>query len=543
MENQRIDVLNHGYVRLIDHMGDDLSVVRAARTSYDAEWRAGEDEGKDNKLIDYLLRNRHCYHPDMEVLTIEGWKAWKDCNSVETFVIPDPTTHTTTCEALPLEVFHVSDLSMCCMESDRMSYCVTPEHRLWVKPKRYSEYSVSTAESFTGWGNFEPMKGYGRYGSTGASDSRYQFLGFYLGDGSYASTGTVTFHLRKSRKQLYIERLLHDLNIPYMLRQSNTCKGARVYSVSTPEWLKGLLGPYLKCRADEKNIVQPVALMSGPQVRGLLDGLINSDGSVSSGRPQTQYTSTSPHLTELFVTLASTLGLECHYSHKQRDQYRATIYHGERTTLECRGQYLSRTPYSGNVYCTTSSSGFLLVRGGSDKFGMVCGNSTPFEAVTFTWELKSPIFVFRQLHRHRTQSISEISARYCELPEEYYIPEVSQITHQHSSNKQMRDDVEHLEAIHIQDIISTSCQRAFYDYHHLLKMGTPRELARTVLPVGTYSRMFTTMNLHNFMHMAGLRLHEHAQYEVQVFVQAMLDLIEPIVPHSIAAFKKHALHR
>ena len=54
-----VNVLDHGIVRLVDFMGSDLSIVRAARVSYDAEWRAGEDDGKDAKLIDYLVRNYH----------------------------------------------------------------------------------------------------------------------------------------------------------------------------------------------------------------------------------------------------------------------------------------------------------------------------------------------------------------------------------------------------------------------------------------------------------------------------------------------------
>jgi thymidylate synthase (FAD) len=58
MSNQ-IKVLDHGFVRLVDHMGSDLSIVRAARVSYDAAWRAGENEGSDKKLIDYLWKNRH----------------------------------------------------------------------------------------------------------------------------------------------------------------------------------------------------------------------------------------------------------------------------------------------------------------------------------------------------------------------------------------------------------------------------------------------------------------------------------------------------
>lgn len=54
-----IKVLDHGLVRLVDHMGSDLSIVRAARVSYDADWRTGDDAGKDEKLIRYLMRNRH----------------------------------------------------------------------------------------------------------------------------------------------------------------------------------------------------------------------------------------------------------------------------------------------------------------------------------------------------------------------------------------------------------------------------------------------------------------------------------------------------
>ena len=71
--------------------------------------------------------------------------------------------------------------------------------------------------------------------------------------------------------------------------------------------------------------------------------------------------------------------------------------------------------------------------------------------------------------------------------------------------------------------------------------GVPRELARSVLPVGTYSHMFATVNLHNLMRFCKLRLHDHSQYEIRVYAQALLDLIEPIVPVTVAAFKKHML--
>lgn len=166
-------------------------------------------------------------------------------------------------------------------------------------------------------------------------------------------------------------------------------------------------------------------------------------------------------------------------------------------------------------------------------------HTSPLECVQFTFEVKAPIFVFRQWHRHRTWSFNEVSARYSVLPEEFYIPEVSQITTQSKSNKQMRTDMEHPQSEAIQSLISTQCAFAFQSYHRLIELGCPRELARGVLPVNTYSHMFATVDLHNLAHFLKLRLHEHSQYEIRVYAQAMLELIEPIVPVTVAALRKH----
>lgn len=166
-------------------------------------------------------------------------------------------------------------------------------------------------------------------------------------------------------------------------------------------------------------------------------------------------------------------------------------------------------------------------------------HTSPFEAVTFTFEVKAPLFVLRQWHRHRTWGYNEVSARYSELPEEFYIPELEQITTQSASNKQMRTDEQNPAALLIQSYMRTSCMDAFALYKALLEQGTPRELARTVLPLSTYSRMHATVNLHNLFHFLRLRLHEHAQYEIRVYAEAMLELVEPIVPVAVAAFREH----
>lgn len=166
------------------------------------------------------------------------------------------------------------------------------------------------------------------------------------------------------------------------------------------------------------------------------------------------------------------------------------------------------------------------------------GHNTPFEAVTLTFDVKAPIFVFRQWHRHRTQSYNELSARYRELPEEFYIPEASQITTQSTDNKQMRTDEVHPEAEKFRQMMCTNNEAAFAVYKRMIAEGCPRELARSVLPVSTYSHMFATMNLNNLFKFLGERLHPHAQYEIRVYAEAMLKLIEPVAPVAVAAFKK-----
>lgn len=168
-------------------------------------------------------------------------------------------------------------------------------------------------------------------------------------------------------------------------------------------------------------------------------------------------------------------------------------------------------------------------------------HTTPFECVTFTFDVKAPIFVVRQWHRHRMWSYNEISARYAELPEEFYVPAVEQITTQSESNKQMRTEMPNESAEKIAQVIRVASKVAFADYKLMIGMGCPRELARSVLPVGTYTHMFATVNLHNLFHFLRLRLHPHAQHEIRVYAEAMLKLIEPIVPVAVAAFKEHQL--
>lgn len=165
-------------------------------------------------------------------------------------------------------------------------------------------------------------------------------------------------------------------------------------------------------------------------------------------------------------------------------------------------------------------------------------HTSPFECVSFTFEIKCPIFVARQWHRHRTWSYNEVSARYTELPEEFYVPDPDKITTQSKDNKQMRTVEQHPQAERMRFDIIQSCTDSFGVYKDLILGGCPRELARTVLPLATYTRFFGTVNLHNLLHFLRLRLHVHAQYEIRVYAEAIRDILRQIVPVTMKAFEE-----
>lgn len=166
-------------------------------------------------------------------------------------------------------------------------------------------------------------------------------------------------------------------------------------------------------------------------------------------------------------------------------------------------------------------------------------HTTPFEAVEFQFEVKAPIFVIRQWHRHRTWSFNELSARYRELPEEFYVPEPEMVGVQALGNKQARE----LSPTEVgsrkpeADAIRKACEASFRSYRDLLARGVPRELARSVLPMATYSHMFAKVDLRNLLGFLDLRLHSHAQYEIRVYAEAMRDLAKQVVPVCLEAWE------
>ena len=172
-------------------------------------------------------------------------------------------------------------------------------------------------------------------------------------------------------------------------------------------------------------------------------------------------------------------------------------------------------------------------------------HTTPIEMCEVKFHLKMPIFVMRQLVRHRTASINEYSARYSVMTDEFYIPELDQIAPQSTLNKQGREDFDEWDMTKRQDYQHAFMRvynNSYKDYEYLLGKdgeGVARELSRMVLPVGGYTELYWKANLKNFLHMIRLRADHHAQWEIREYANAMYGLAKPLFPEVCNAFEDY----
>ncbi len=465
-----------------------------------------------------------------------------------------------------------ADEDMFTFDSARMSFSVTPDHTMWFKGKYQHAYSKVRVQDMSVWGCFDPLIGYSTEGVIeGDGDARFRFVGFFLGDGCGVSTNRVLFHLKKNRKKSYLLSLLGELGIPFSRSPSSTCEDAEVFYVETPSFLREFVDPMARS-ASKSFPLDRLPGLSRNEVVGLFDGLIASDGHASPVRSRLVFSTSSPGLAKLLMALAPHIGFDARVTHTTpAGNIVLSVNASSRTALESRAKYHGRARHVGKVFCATTSTGLLAVRGGPRRFAFVCGNTSPLEMVQIKLHAKVPIFVARQWVRHRTASLNELSARYSEVEDEFYLPDPTTIQPQSRDNKQgragdlsarsrdgvrwmMRAANEHAHDIY-KALLGERDGTAFrageaiygpYDKGDALFdddfPGVARELARAVLPVGGYTEFVWSQNLHNMLHFLALRIDPHAQWEIRQYAEAVLQLIRPVAPVAIEAWEDYARH-
>jgi len=181
-------------------------------------------------------------------------------------------------------------------------------------------------------------------------------------------------------------------------------------------------------------------------------------------------------------------------------------------------------------------------------------HTTPLEMCEIKFHIKLPIFVARQWIRHRTASVNEYSARYSIVEDEFYVPKAAHLSAQSKINHQGRDETKVLNAEESKRVLQILKEDSLKSYEHYLetinqdeagnivdesKEGLARELARMNLPLSCYTQWYWKIDLHNLLHFLNLRADSHAQYEIRVYAQVMLDIVKKWVPHCYEAFMKH----
>ena len=168
-------------------------------------------------------------------------------------------------------------------------------------------------------------------------------------------------------------------------------------------------------------------------------------------------------------------------------------------------------------------------------------HSTPFEMAGMSIEVQAPIFVFRQWHRHRTQSYNEMSGRYTPLPDTNYLPTIERLMVGGSTNKQAgtakgAPTLTRAGASFFRKQLEDQYKSAELLYQDALSGGVPKELARIHLPVARYSRMRASANLRNWLAFLTLRLDPHAQHEIRVYAAIVAAVIAVRFPRTFALF-------
>lgn len=168
-------------------------------------------------------------------------------------------------------------------------------------------------------------------------------------------------------------------------------------------------------------------------------------------------------------------------------------------------------------------------------------HATPFEMVGLIVEVKAPIMVFREWHRHRTQSYNEMSARYTPVPNENYMPTPERCLVVQGKNKQAgkatgAEELTHEKALDWLELLAQTYDQAQFCYEEGLRVGIPKELARLPMPVGRYSKMRASANLRNWLAFMTLRSAPNAQWEIRQYSDAIGTLVAEHFPRTWELF-------
>lgn len=545
-------------VELVRGAAQDSDVLFAARVSTKGEQSLDDVDGdaeRSQGLINYLMRDRHgCYDEKTDVLTQRGWVPWPEARATDRFATLSPDGTLEYQRASRLVAKHYSG-PMVHVRTAHVDLVVTPDHNMLARrrrqPHRESWALVPATDLLQA--SHRLQLGGARWAPDvplGFPPAWFSLLGFFIGDG-HSSGSTPSFHLRRQREIRALRRWTAECG--FKLNE----RGDR-FSLLADEDFRLFAK---RCYAPDGSKVIPLDVLdaTSESLQALLDGLMASDGSTSPTGKQV-YTTTSTVLAGQVQELALKLGRSASVRRREvavgenrfgtRAVYTVCIFRPRRSqprvgwTTAARAREVTVGSYTGMIYCATVPNGTLYVR--RNGKGLWSGNS-PFEHNSMTFYVQAPIFVFRELMRHRIASYNEESGRYRELRPVFYVPGRDRKLVQEGKPGRYVF-VEGTPEQH--DLVETetraACEQAYAAYQRMLDAGVAREVARIVLPLTIYSSMYVTVNARSLMNFLSLRTQREGsrfpsfpQREIEMVAERMEAAWARLMPFTHAAFEKN----
>jgi len=578
LETRHYEVLDHGYIRYVDHMGDDNAPLESARMSTAKE--TGVDVAADDRLRERLWKDQHCYDAETEVLTDHGFVRWPDLK-IDAEGVPtarlgiwDPARGL--CYERPKSLVSFKHSGpMYRVDHGGVDLLVTPNHKMLVRlygktADGANEWSAPSLIPADELGDRSMVRYTKLAPYTSGEDVTFsepgldsdsprallRLMGFFIGDGN--ATGyknAITFHLKKARKIAWLKETCLELGWPCDELSNGTF-------VVRKEVVAETFRTRFYGDDGEKRVWSRLLMLNSEDAAALLDGLRQSDGSTKRGA--WEYSTSVREVAEAIQIIALHAGEAAHVNTRRADSpypmYGVMFLSRMREPIINQGKrQTSMVNYDGHVYCAHTRTGILVVRRNGKI--VLSGNTTPFEACELVVELQLPIFCLRQLDRHRTVSRDEIaiettdevmhahtsrnefSGRYSTMLDLFYIPKAERVKRKGTLNKQ--GSAEPLPQAEQTAWVETWQAEAGRDrrvYESAVASGMASELARIHLPLNQYTKVRLKACMLNWFKTLNLRLRPDVQWETRVYTRAIGRICRDLWPKCWALFEEHSLY-
>ena len=504
-------------VEEIDCMGNDLTVVNAARVSF-SKWHDTFQAG-DTNLIAYLAENGHwspfahpqlsirvkapiflarqlakhqiglswneCFSEDTEVLTSEGWKFWGDVTEDDLLATPAVNGESYSFKK-PLELIQ-NDYNgdMIHIHSRDLDMLVTPNHDQFISYYRNG-----------GWTEYQKMPTHEAINKKFAKTMKMPIIdypegddywegklyGVFLGDGSLSKDGKrIYFHVKKDKKKNMLRELSKQTQ-QFSWKENEQKDGYSYFRIRNIACWSG--------HVNDKSISFYKRTRSF--LRGIYDGLVATDGHITD-KNSTTFSTTSEAMVKSVEELAYLLGFDTNINIRSvlgnwNTAYKYTFKYPRPKLLK----RWERVRYYGRVYCAKTETGLLIVRRNGKS--CVSGNC---------------------------------SRRYIDFEPEFYDCPLRERPQEGIKQGSGDDLIEYMvQPYH--DAIKTS----LIVYKQLLRENVAPECARSVLPQTMMTEWIWTGSLYAFWRVVNQRKHPHAQKEAQVFAGKLEEILEELFPVS-----------